>query len=62
MQPLPSTRIQRRGGVIVANAFTGDRDKTEEWTIVDKSKNPPKKSKFTFQIKDIEEKPSEEEE
>jgi hypothetical protein len=48
--------------VIVANAFTGDRDKTEEWTIVDKSKNPPKKSKFTFQIKDIEEKPSEEEE
>ena len=42
-------------GDMMANAFTSDREKTEEWTIVDKSKSPTKTTKFKFTIKDIEE-------
>ena len=62
MQPLQDSRI-RRGGVKVSNAFTADREKTvEEWTVVDNTKDPPKVTKFTYQIKDIEEALSEEEE
>ena len=47
----------------MANAFTSDRDTTvEKWTVIDNTKNPPKVTTFEYEIKDIEEALSEEEE
>lgn len=47
----------------LTNAFTSDREKTvEKWTIIDKTKNPPKVTTFEYEIKDIEEALAEEEE